>query len=386
MKKAIYAYYIFSFFSGLHFFSAVLVPMITIWGGVTIKYALILQSIFSGAIFLFEVPTGVVADRLGRKASILIGQGLIIVGFLIYTSQPNFWIFACGEVLLALATAFISGADEALIYEALPGNGKEKEKLANKIYAKSNAIHMTGIVIAAIAGGFIASSFGLIAPMKASIIPTTLATVAILFIPEVRGSNEEKEGKDPWWITAIAGLKQLKNNQPLRILSIRIIGTMTAGYFVIWLYQPLTMYIGWPITTFGIIHGLLAGSQIVVSAIYPKIPKVVKKAIPVIVGLSFAISAIWPNTASLILFVSLGGGFGLTSLKLNAAKLNRYIDENGNGKSRATVLSTISMFRRGSTAILNPIIGSAGESSVRLALLLVGAIPFAVSFLLPKED
>jgi len=74
--------------------------------------------------FLLEIPTGTVADFLGRKVSLILGCMIGAVGVLIYASYPRFLVFLLAEVILAVSYTLISGADEALVYDSLKEIGQ----------------------------------------------------------------------------------------------------------------------------------------------------------------------------------------------------------------------------------------------------------------------
>jgi MFS transporter, DHA3 family, tetracycline resistance protein len=61
--------------------------------------------------FLFEIPTGIVADRYSRKLSVIIGLILISVGFLLEGFLPLFYIIIISQFFLGLGQTFTSGAD-----------------------------------------------------------------------------------------------------------------------------------------------------------------------------------------------------------------------------------------------------------------------------------
>jgi MFS transporter, DHA3 family, tetracycline resistance protein len=67
------------------------------------------------AIFLFEVPTGIVADVRSRRLSIIIGYGLIGVGFVIEGAIPSFGAVLLAQLLWGLGYTFTSGATQAWI-------------------------------------------------------------------------------------------------------------------------------------------------------------------------------------------------------------------------------------------------------------------------------
>jgi DHA3 family tetracycline resistance protein-like MFS transporter len=69
--------------------------------------------------FCFEIPTGVVADLVSRRLSIVIGFALIGVGFVVEGSLPFFWAVAGAQVLWGLGSTFTSGAWEAWVVDEM---------------------------------------------------------------------------------------------------------------------------------------------------------------------------------------------------------------------------------------------------------------------------
>jgi len=66
-------------------------------------------------VFLFEVPTGVVADVKSRRLSVIIGYAIMGIGFIVEGSFPVFWTIAMAQVLWGLGYTFTSGATQAWI-------------------------------------------------------------------------------------------------------------------------------------------------------------------------------------------------------------------------------------------------------------------------------
>ncbi|MHC4493737.1 MAG: MFS transporter, partial [Planctomycetota bacterium] len=87
----------------------------------------LLQGIYYFMVVLTEVPSGVIADRFGRKAALVVGAAFGALGTVVFTQSFSFLSFAVGEVLFALATAIISGADSALLYDSLAADRRESE-------------------------------------------------------------------------------------------------------------------------------------------------------------------------------------------------------------------------------------------------------------------
>ena len=82
---------------------------------------------FMIAVFLSEIPTGVVADRFGRKVSVVLGTFVASLGFLFYFLSNGFWQFILSESTIALGSSLISGALDAWIKDSLDLNGYKKD-------------------------------------------------------------------------------------------------------------------------------------------------------------------------------------------------------------------------------------------------------------------
>ncbi len=62
--------YIFKFLTMFHLIAGVIIPLFTVWGGIKFSQVMILHAFYMLTIFIFEVPTGAIADRFGRKTSL----------------------------------------------------------------------------------------------------------------------------------------------------------------------------------------------------------------------------------------------------------------------------------------------------------------------------
>jgi len=72
-------------------------------------------------ILLCEVPTGIVADMYSRRLSVVIGVGLIGLGYLLEAAIPSFIAILAAQVIWGLGATFMSGALEAWIADELNG-------------------------------------------------------------------------------------------------------------------------------------------------------------------------------------------------------------------------------------------------------------------------
>src|SRR3989338_9729595 len=137
--------YIARFLRDLSFFGAVSIPYFLDWLQVDYTKIFLLEAWFILWIVLLEIPTGVVADKYGRKTSVAFGALLFAIDLLIFGTTKNYYILYLAEFLGAMGFAFISGADKALIYDSLI---EIKKKGEGKYYlSRYEAAGTLGILI-----------------------------------------------------------------------------------------------------------------------------------------------------------------------------------------------------------------------------------------------
>lgn len=108
-------------------FAPYLFHFVTATRGLTVLEFGMLQSIYYFVAVSLEVPSGVVADRFGRKHTIVLGSMLAFSGSVLRIFAFDFWVFAIAEVLFATALALVSGADAAMLYDSLDADGRSHE-------------------------------------------------------------------------------------------------------------------------------------------------------------------------------------------------------------------------------------------------------------------
>lgn len=384
IKGTVWRYYAFCFLRSLGFFGAVLVPFYTQWGHITLLQVQLLQSWFMLWAFLLEIPTGVIADHFGRKVSITLGIIILALAVLVYGSVPSFKIFMLGEFLAALASALISGADGALLYDTLKEAGREGE--SKNIFGRARAFGLAGIFFAAPVGGLIAYKISLNAPMLLSAIPFLLAAIVAWSLKEPKINQRVSESKR-YLETAKNGFKFLYQHKSLRVIALDSILVAAAAYFILWLNPALLLQLKVPLFYFGFIQAFLVAAQILVASNFTRLENIFRgpknlltfSALATAVG--FILVALMPNLLTEIIFLVLAGGFGLTRAELMGAYMNKFIESH----QRATVLSSISMLRRISLVVLNPLVGLAADHSLNLALLLLGVLPLLVFLFSPLK-
>ena len=113
----------------------------------------LIESIVIGTIFLMEVPTGVLADRIGRKWSIFAATVLLMSAEFIFIFARTFEWYVLVALLTGAGFAFASGAVEALVYDSLPP--ENREEAMKRAMGRVNSWGQIAFVIAPIIGGLI---------------------------------------------------------------------------------------------------------------------------------------------------------------------------------------------------------------------------------------
>ena len=118
---------------------------------------MLVNAAFSFAEFAFEVPTGVVADTLGRRVSLLFCLITLLGATLAYVALPalglGFWSFVLVSIALGLGFTFWSGAAEAWLVDALKHAGYDQPIEA--VFAKSQMMFGVAMLIGTTAGGLL---------------------------------------------------------------------------------------------------------------------------------------------------------------------------------------------------------------------------------------
>ena len=187
------------------------------------------MSIFSLATIssaLFEVPTGVYSDMIGRKKTLVWGALFSLMAVILYALGKSYYFLALGAVVEGVAYALYSGNNDALLMHSLIDKNQKAEYA--KYYGKVNSFVYWASAVVAVLGGVLANfSFSLV--MWLSVIPVFLAFVVSFFVIEPK--TTEKSGN------IYAHLKDslvlFKTNYSLRMLSLsKIVGYARgeAGY------------------------------------------------------------------------------------------------------------------------------------------------------------
>ena len=125
--------------------------------GLTLFEVFVANAVFTAAMSLFEVPTGVVADTRGRRVSFLLSAAIIAVGTLAYVGTAlaggGLLLFCAAGVILGLGFTFYSGAVEAWLVDALKAVGYAEE--LDPVFARAEMVAWAAMVLGSVAGGLL---------------------------------------------------------------------------------------------------------------------------------------------------------------------------------------------------------------------------------------
>lgn len=110
------------------------------------------------SIVLLEVPSGAMADVLGRRRLVVIAAALMVVEMVIFASMPVggpwvFWVFLFNRVISGAAEAFASGADEALAYDSIESD--KRTVVWPRVMGKLSRWMAMGFIVVSLLGAFV---------------------------------------------------------------------------------------------------------------------------------------------------------------------------------------------------------------------------------------
>jgi MFS family permease len=125
--------------------------------GLSIFWVFAVNATFSAGQIVFEVPTGVIADTIGRRASFLIGVGALVVSTLGYVGSSVFHWGLTGFILSSVALGFgftcQTGAVDAWLVDALDASGYQGSK--DRVFARNGIFTGVTMIIGTTGGGFL---------------------------------------------------------------------------------------------------------------------------------------------------------------------------------------------------------------------------------------
>lgn len=285
------------------------------------------MAVFSAAMVssaLFEIPTGVFSDFIGRKRTVVLGALAAVIYSIFYAIGQSFLILAVGAIFEGLSRSFYSGNNDALLYDTLTETGKKEQY--DEFLGRVSSMFQIALAVSAILGSILANwSFSLI--MWISVIPQLICLALSLSLVEPQ-KHSRKSGN------IYQHLKEATvdfvKNQKLRLLSISSIvgyGIGEAAYqFQAAFYSTL-----WPIWAIGFAKTM---SNVGASLSFRFSGRLIRKYSPIrllIVGNLYnrtagIIAAAFPTILSPLLMASTSLFHGTSSVAENALLQKEFRD------------------------------------------------------------
>ncbi|HUQ84909.1 MAG TPA: MFS transporter [Candidatus Limnocylindrales bacterium] len=360
--------------------------------------AFLANAFFTAGMVIFEVPTGVIADTFGRRASYLLGCITLATSTLLYLYmwqiKGPFWGWAVSSILLGLGFTFFSGALEAWLVDALKATNFKGT--LESVFSKGQMVGGAAMLTGSIAGGVIAQFTNLGVPyiLRAVVLLLNFGTAFFLmrdlgFTPK-KSKTPLKEMKKIFSHSVKHGL----GNPPVRWIMIAAPFATGVSFYVFYALQPflLTLYgdekAYW---VAGLVAALVACAQVAGGYAAPHIRKIFRKRTNALLAgtiftslILFLVGFVNNFFIALILIFAWGLIFAAI-MPIRQAYLNGLIPS----EQRATVLSFDSLMGSSGGIVIQPILGRTADvwnystSYAIAAIFQAAALPF---ILLAKRE
>jgi MFS family permease len=170
-------------------------PFWTLWANSNIDDIFLITVIdmaFWITMIVFQIPTGLLGDRYGRKIVLFLGELLFAVGLLGFGLSTTFDQYLISNVIWALGVCFVVSGDTPFVYDTLVELKREKE--FTKIMGYSNAVMFSVNALAYMVGGYVAYSLDrldITLIVSAGIMTVGLSTILLLKEPKVERTQFE---------------------------------------------------------------------------------------------------------------------------------------------------------------------------------------------------
>jgi len=388
-KIQIIKFGLYGFLKNLRFFEPFFIVFLK-QAGLTFFQIGLLYSIKEIIVYIFEVPSGVIADRYGKKTELIICFIFYIVSFIIFFLGTNFYMYVFAMILYGLGDAFRSGTHKAMIMSYLDRQNLKYSK--SKVYGKTRSYSLMGSTVASLAGIGLYFYFSSIAWLFIiAIIPYILDLLLILSYPSYLNERQDTSFSFKKFVKeSIKSVKYVfQNKERLHLLIAS--SSYVAGFKSVKDYiQPLIVSITMSIVIFtnlsaddntiiyiGVIYAIiyLLSSFASLNAYRLSSRFSNDKVISImwlLSGIAFIILSIYSNNLFVLVFVFLSIYLFLNIRKpLIIEKIGNITHDN----KRASVLSIESQFTSLLIAIIAPILGHIADVySIGMMLFLVGVV------------
>ncbi len=163
---------------------------------------------------LFELPTGIFSDMIGRKNTVVAGALSALMSVVLYAIGGSYWWLFAGALCEGLGRSFYSGNNDAMLHDTLVETNTQDKY--HRYFGYLNSFNLLGLAIVAAVGSLLASiSFSLV--LWVSVVPRIILVVLSLLLVE---PNIHTEKSTNIFFHLQESLAQFKVNKKLQLLTI----------------------------------------------------------------------------------------------------------------------------------------------------------------------
>lgn len=379
MEKNIKLFKLYSLLTGKFFVGTTQVLFLK-FKGFSFTEIMLISTITGICSLIFEIPSGMLADRIGYKKCINYGLLITIIANIIIIFADNFIYIVFYSVLTALGSSAISGADYALLYESL--NKVGHSELFKDTIRKINSIKMYFVAVVTIFSGVLYKVNEYLPFVCTTVIYILAFVVSIMFTDVKKTVNEEQKLINYFKLSMSA----IKDNKRLRWLFVA-----GALFAVLFLNQNILLQqymddIGLNVALFGVIFFIYNLITAFVSKRSGKLEGVfgkhTKSIFTLLIAVCFVVAGICRNYIGIV-FLSLCRISIATINPIMDAEVNEQIDS----AHRATLLSCYNALSTVADSVVSPFIGiTIEELGIFSTYIIMGlASIFFVFYLLTEK-
>jgi MFS family permease len=336
-------YLLFGGYSLAQFFIAPMYPLFLVSRGLDLFEINAVLAVYLLTVFVFDVPTGAVADVAGRRRSFVLGCVVRAAAYLLYTQADGFAACLVYEFIDALGTTFVTGALDAWVVDRMRADGYRGAM--DPVFARASAIGRTLMIAGGIACGYLAEHSLVLPWLAAAGFFLACAAAGALLMAEPPAGRRTHE-RASFAGTAVAGVRTVREAPVLLLLCGLSLLTAFAAFPMHMLWQPWLQdvagaryaLLGWIVAALNVAS--LAGSALLPPLLARFRREVVLAGAAVwralTVGLLAGAGSLKPALAGLVLQEA---AFGVTDPVVVA-----WTNEHVAAAQRATVLSVRSTF------------------------------------------
>jgi MFS family permease len=350
--------------------------------GLTNLEAFAANAFFTAGMVVFEVPTGIVADTVGRRTSYLLGTVTLSVSTLLYVLlwevEAAFWLWAIVSMLLGLGFTFFSGAVEAWLVDALAATGFTGD--LESVFGRGQIVSGSAMLTGSVAGGFIAEQTTLGVPfVLRGVVLVLMFAVAFALMHDV-GFTPRRGGRPLAEMRAIASASITYGWRvaPVKWLMVQALFTGGVGVYGFYALQPYLLELYGDPEAYqiaGLVAAIVAGAQILGGITAPRIRRLFHRRTSALISIAALSSAallgigLIENFLFVLGLIVVWGLLFAANLPIRQAYMNGMIPS----QQRATILSFDSLVGSTGGVWVQPVLGRAADAWGYAPSYLMGA-------------